>query len=46
MSALCHRLGALVSGTTLALIMAMTGRASYCDELHGDGVALLRQRCG
>lgn len=33
-----------VSGTTLALIMAMAGRASYCDELDGDGVALLRER--
>jgi uncharacterized protein (TIGR03083 family) len=37
--------GPLVSGTTLALIMAMTGRAVYCDELEGDGVALLRERC-
>jgi uncharacterized protein (TIGR03083 family) len=37
--------GPLVSGTTLALIMAMTGRAAYCDELEGDGVALLRERC-
>jgi len=37
--------GPLVSGTTLALIMAMTGRASYCDELDGDGAATLRERC-
>jgi uncharacterized protein (TIGR03083 family) len=37
--------GPLVSGTTLALIMAMTGRAAYCDELEGDGVATLRERC-
>lgn len=37
--------GPLVSGTTLALTMAMTGRATYCDELEGDGVALLRDRC-
>ncbi|MFS8098308.1 maleylpyruvate isomerase family mycothiol-dependent enzyme [Lentzea alba] len=36
--------GALVSGPTLALIMAMTGRSSYCDELTGDGVATLRAR--
>jgi uncharacterized protein (TIGR03083 family) len=36
--------GPLVSGTTLALIMAMAGRAAYCDELDGDGVAILRQR--
>jgi hypothetical protein len=33
-----------VSGTTLALIMAMAGRAPYCDELDGDGVAILRER--
>ncbi|WP_141579136.1 maleylpyruvate isomerase family mycothiol-dependent enzyme [Actinomadura sp. WMMA1423] len=36
--------GPLVSGSTLALIMAMTGRADYCDELDGDGVATLRER--
>ncbi|MFJ2740608.1 maleylpyruvate isomerase family mycothiol-dependent enzyme [Streptomyces sp. NPDC087440] len=36
--------GALVSGSTLALIMAMTGRAAYCDDLRGEGVALLRER--
>ncbi|MER7002368.1 maleylpyruvate isomerase family mycothiol-dependent enzyme [Dactylosporangium sp. NPDC000555] len=37
--------GPLVSGTTLALTMAMTGRATYCDELEGDGVATLHDRC-
>lgn len=37
--------GPLVSGRTLALMMAMTGRAAYCDELTGDGVATLRDRC-
>jgi uncharacterized protein (TIGR03083 family) len=37
--------GPLVSGSTLALIMAMTGRVAYCDELEGDGVATLRVRC-
>jgi uncharacterized protein (TIGR03083 family) len=37
--------GPLVSGTTLALTMSMTGRATYCDELDGDGVATLRARC-
>jgi uncharacterized protein (TIGR03083 family) len=37
--------GPLVSGTTLALAMAMTGRTRYCDELEGDGVATLRDRC-
>jgi hypothetical protein len=36
--------GPLVSGTTLALIMAMTGRAAYLAELHGDGVPILRRR--
>ncbi|MFF5004794.1 maleylpyruvate isomerase family mycothiol-dependent enzyme [Streptomyces phaeochromogenes] len=37
--------GPLVSGSTLALVMAMTGRAAYCDDLEGDGVELLRGRC-
>ena len=36
--------GPQVSGTTLALVMAMAGRAPYCDELDGDGVAILRKR--
>jgi uncharacterized protein (TIGR03083 family) len=36
--------GPLASGRTLALIMAMTGRATYCDELDGDGTAVLRAR--
>ncbi|MDT0614355.1 maleylpyruvate isomerase family mycothiol-dependent enzyme [Streptomyces lancefieldiae] len=38
--------GPLVTGRTLALVMAMTGRATYCDDLEGDGVELLRSRCG
>ncbi|WP_410652547.1 maleylpyruvate isomerase family mycothiol-dependent enzyme [Amycolatopsis sp. cmx-4-54] len=38
--------GPLVSGTTLALIMAMTGRAAYLGELGGDGVPILRRRAG
>lgn len=37
--------GPLVSGTTLALTMATTGRAAYCDDLAGDGVETLRARC-
>jgi hypothetical protein len=37
--------GPLVSGSTLALIMAMTGRVTYCDDLDGDGAAALRARC-
>ncbi len=36
--------GPLVSGSTVALIMAMTGRTAYLDDLEGDGVALLRDR--
>lgn len=34
--------GPLVTGSTLALIMAMTGRTIYCGGLEGDGVAALR----
>jgi len=37
--------GTLVSGTTLALTMAMAGRRAYCDDLTGPGVAILRARC-
>jgi uncharacterized protein (TIGR03083 family) len=37
--------GPVVSGSTLALTMAMTGRTTYCEELNGDGVAILRSRC-
>jgi uncharacterized protein (TIGR03083 family) len=37
--------GPLVSGSTLALIMAMTGRVTYCDELDGGGASTLRARC-
>ena len=33
-----------MKGSTLALIMAMTGRAPFCDQLEGDGVAALRDR--
>lgn len=36
--------GALVSGTTLALTMAMAGRAMYCEELTGPGLGALRDR--
>jgi uncharacterized protein (TIGR03083 family) len=36
--------GALVTGSTLALVMAMAGRAAYVDELSGPGVPLLRSR--
>lgn len=37
--------GLLVSGATLPLIMAMTGRGAYCDDLTGDGLPTLRARC-
>jgi len=37
--------GPVVSGPTMALVMAMTGRETYCDDLEGDGVELLRDRC-
>lgn len=37
--------GAGVSGPTIALVMAMIGRAPYCDELDGEGVDILRARC-
>ena len=37
--------GPLVSGTTLALTMAMAGRRAYCDDLSGSGVSVLRARC-
>lgn len=35
--------GTVVRGTTLALIMAMTGRTVYADELNGPGAAVLRR---
>jgi uncharacterized protein (TIGR03083 family) len=35
----------LVTGPTLALVMAMAGRAAFCDDLTGPGVATLRERC-
>ncbi|MBX7267119.1 maleylpyruvate isomerase family mycothiol-dependent enzyme [Micromonospora sp. Llam7] len=37
--------GALVSGPTLALTMAMTGRGAYGGDLTGDGVTILLDRC-
>ncbi|MEV0251488.1 maleylpyruvate isomerase family mycothiol-dependent enzyme [Nocardia sp. NPDC050712] len=36
--------GPLVSGTTIALTMAMAGRPAYCDDLTGPGVPTLRDR--
>ncbi len=36
--------GPLVTGSTLALVMSMAGRAPYLDQLDGPGVATLRTR--
>lgn len=36
--------GPLVTGSTLALVMAMAGRAPYLDQLDGPGVSTLRSR--
>jgi uncharacterized protein (TIGR03083 family) len=36
--------GALVAGSTLALVMSMAGRVSYLAELDGPGVPILRSR--
>ncbi|MFG1694272.1 hypothetical protein [Nonomuraea sp. NPDC049309] len=38
--------GPEVPGSTAALVMAMAGRAAYCDAPAGDGVAVLRERQG
>ncbi|MGY2079119.1 maleylpyruvate isomerase family mycothiol-dependent enzyme [Modestobacter sp. SYSU DS0657] len=37
--------GPSVTGTTLALTMTMAGRATFCDDLTGPGVPVLRERC-
>ena len=36
--------GPLVTGSTLALLMSMAGRAPYVDQLDGPGVPTLRAR--
>jgi len=36
--------GPLVTGSTLALVMSMAGRAPYVDQLDGPGVPILRTR--
>jgi uncharacterized protein (TIGR03083 family) len=38
--------GPLVTGSTLALVMAMAGRTAYLDQLDGPGVVALRARVG
>ena len=37
--------GPLVRGSSIALIMAMTGRRDYCAELSGPGAVVLAGRC-
>ena len=37
--------GPSVTGSTLALTMAMAGRTAFCDDLTGPGVRVLRERC-
>ncbi|GER23049.1 hypothetical protein NCCP1664_15450 [Zafaria cholistanensis] len=37
--------GKAVRGTSLALIMGMTGRRAYCAELSGPGASILADRC-
>ena len=39
-----HGQGATVTGAADALMLAIAGRSAALNELHGDGVALLRQR--
>lgn len=39
-----HGAGPSVRGTTRALVMALSGRRAYLDELDGDGVAVLASR--
>ncbi|MGW2665242.1 maleylpyruvate isomerase family mycothiol-dependent enzyme [Nocardia tengchongensis] len=36
--------GPVVTGPTIALTMAMAGRTTYCDELTGAGLPILRGR--
>ncbi|MFF9243852.1 maleylpyruvate isomerase family mycothiol-dependent enzyme [Streptomyces sp. NPDC014776] len=36
--------GDLLRGPTLSLVMAMAGRAAACEDLEGDGAAVLRAR--
>ncbi len=36
--------GPLITGSTLALVMTMAGRAPYVDQLDGPGVPILRTR--
>jgi uncharacterized protein (TIGR03083 family) len=40
-----HGEGDAVGGPLLSLLLAMTGRATACDDLTGPGVQILRSRC-
>ena len=40
-----HGSGPTVRGPLLSLLVAATGRAVACDDLTGEGVAMLRSRC-
>lgn len=39
-----HGAGPTVRGPLLAIVMAMTGRRAFLDDLEGDGVAVLHER--
>lgn len=41
-----HGSGPVVEGPLLSLLLAATGRAVACDDLHGEGVDTLRSRGG
>lgn len=36
--------GDLLRGPTLSLVMGMAGRVAACEDLEGDGAAVLRAR--
>ncbi|MFI2101884.1 hypothetical protein ACH436_01200 [Isoptericola sp. NPDC019693] len=39
-----HGDGPVVRGSTLALVMALSGRPAFCDDLSGEGVVRMRER--
>ncbi|MFE5309225.1 maleylpyruvate isomerase family mycothiol-dependent enzyme [Isoptericola sp. NPDC056605] len=39
-----HGDGPVVRGTTLALVMALAGRPTFCDQLTGEGLPRVRER--
>ena len=41
-----HGDGPEVAGPIVSLVMAMSGRGAHVDDLSGEGVDTLRQRCG